>query len=62
MKLDSGITDWKEDLQHFHNQLEREPVGNCDGLDFKQKKKENIKLKERLNAEANKKPDDMEDI
>ena len=40
----------------------REQDGTYDGLNFKQKKKDNRKLKERLNAEANKKPDDMEEI
>ena len=45
MKSEAGITDWKEDLQHLHNQLQREQVGSCAGYDDKQKKKDNRKLK-----------------
>ena len=44
---DSGIKDWKEDLQHLHNQLEKEQIGTCDSQDFKQKKKDNRKIKEK---------------
>ena len=48
LKEDSGITDWREDLQHLHNQLQREQIGTCDRLDFVQK------LLEKLRADAKK--------
>ena len=38
LKSDSGIKDWKEDLQHLHNQLLKEQIGTCEGCDIKQKK------------------------
>ena len=60
---DSGIKDWKEDLQHLHNQLEKEQIGTCDSQDFKQKKKDNRKIKEKMSEEAKKNPNlDMEAI
>ena len=46
LKFEAGITDWKEDLQHLHNQMQREQVGTCRGYDKKQQKKDNRKLKE----------------
>ena len=54
LKNDSGITDWKEDLQHLQNQLQRDQVGTCDRLDFKQKKRDNRKVVEKMRAEAKK--------
>ena len=60
---DSGIKDWKEDLQHLHNQLEKEQIGACDSQDFKQKKKDNRKVKDKLSEEAKKNPNvDMDAI
>ena len=47
LQLDSGITDWKEDLQHLYNQLQRDQVGTCDRLDFKHKKKDDRKVLEK---------------
>ena len=54
LKNDSGITDWVEDLQHLQNQLQRDQVGTCDRLDFKQKKRDNKKVVEKIRAEAKK--------
>ena len=48
MRLEAGIKDWREDLQHLHNQLDREQVGTCGGYDAKQKKRDNRKHKELL--------------
>ena len=50
LKMDSGITDWKEDVAHLENQLKREQIGCCDSLDFKQKKKDNRKLSDKLKS------------
>ena len=61
MKSEAGITDWKEDLQHLHNQLQREQVGSCAGFDDKQKKKDNRKLKGLLGSGGTS-DSDMEDI
>ena len=36
LKTESGIKDWREDLQNLHKQLQREQVGTCDGYDAKQ--------------------------
>ena len=52
LKDDSGITDWKEDAQHLHNQLQREQPGTCDSLDMKQKKKDDKKVVAKMKAEA----------
>ena len=49
---DSGIKDWKEDLMHLHNQLQREQVGSCAEKDFRQKKRDDRKVYERLLEEA----------
>ena len=52
LKNDSGITDWKEDVKHLHNQLQKEQIGSCDTLDQKQRKRDNRKLAEKLRADA----------
>mgnify|MGYP007114569289 CR=1 FL=1 len=39
--------DWKEDLQHLHNQLLRDQIGTCDTRDFKQKSRDNRKVREK---------------
>ena len=52
LKDDSGINDWKEDVQHLHNQLQREKVGTCAGRDWIQRKKDNRKLLLKLRADA----------
>ena len=49
---DSGIKDWKEDLVHLHNQLQREQVGSCAAKDFRQKKRDDRKVYEKLLEEA----------
>ena len=50
LKNDSGITDWREDVLHLENQLQRDQIGTCDSLDMKQKKKDNNKLETKLKA------------
>ena len=50
----SGIKDWKEDLQHLHNQMERDQIGTCLSEDFKQRKKDNREAKEKMGLKANK--------
>ena len=63
LKNDSGITDWKEDFQHLQNQLQRDQPGSCDGLDLKQKKKDDRKVLEKIRANAKKVTGDgMDDI
>ena len=62
LKSEAGITDWKEDLQHLHNQLEREQVGTCDGFDIRQKKKDNRKLKELLSSAKESSMDEIEEV
>ena len=54
LRLDSGITDWKEDLQHLYKQLQRDQVVTCDRLDFKQKKKDDRKVLEKMREYAKK--------
>ena len=48
IRLEAGIKDWREDLQHLHNQVQREQVGTCGGYDTKQKKRDDRKYKELL--------------
>ena len=62
LKSEAGITDWREDLQHLHNQLEREKPGTCRGYDVKQKKKDNRKLKELISSSKTSTIDDIEEV
>ena len=39
----SGIRDWKEDLQHLHNQLAKDQIGCCESIDTKQEKRDRRK-------------------
>ena len=50
LKHEAGIKDWKDDLQHLHNQLSREQVGTCGGYDAKQKKRDDRKYMELLGS------------
>ena len=62
---ESGIKDWKEDLLHLHNQMERDQVGTCDGRDFKQRKKDNREAVEKWRLDAKKAvaaPESVDDI
>ena len=52
LKVDSGITDWREDLQHLHNQLLTEQPGTCSQQDMSQRKTDNRKLLAKLRADA----------
>ena len=54
LKTESGIKDWREDLQHLHNQLQKEQVGTCDGYDAKQQKRDNRLVFEKLREDAKK--------
>ena len=46
VKKKSGIANWKEDLQHLHNQLQRDQVGTVSPrVDKKQDARETRKLK-----------------
>ena len=51
LKHESGIKDWKEDLLHLHNQLQREQVGCCDVRDYKQRKRDNRVAATKLSLE-----------
>ena len=62
LKSEAGITDWREDLQHLHNQLDREQPGTCIGYDAKQKKKDNRKLKELISSSKTSTTSTMDDI
>ena len=62
LKSEAGITAWKEDLQHLHNQMQREQVGTCRGYDKKQQKKDNRKLKELLSSLPDVSTSTMDDI
>ena len=48
--MSSGISAWKEDLEHLHNQLQKDQVGSCGGYDAGQKKKDSRKQKDLLRA------------
>ena len=37
-------------MAHLENQMKREQIGCCDSLDFKQKKKDNRKLSDKLKS------------
>ena len=50
LRHEAGIKDWKEDLEHLHNQLAREQVGACGGYDAKQKKRDDRKYRELLGS------------
>ena len=57
----SGIKDWKEDLQHLHNQLQREQVGVCARKDFKQKKRDDRKVMEKIDMTTDAGMNDVEE-
>ena len=42
----SGIKDWKEELQHLKNQLSPSQKGSCDGYDMRQKNRDERLLRE----------------
>ena len=50
----SGIRAWKEDLDHLHNQYQRNQLGSLDGIDKKQEKKDKRKEMEMLREKARK--------
>ena len=62
LKSESGITDWNEDLKHLHNQLQKEQIGACKGLDIKQKKGDNKKVKEKFAGVGSAADSDMDEI
>ena len=62
LKSESGITDWNEDLKHLHNQLQKEQIGACKGLDIKQKKRDNKKVKEKFAGVGSAADSDMDEI
>ena len=62
LKSESGIKDWKEDLQHLHNQLLKEQIGTCAGLDIKQKKRDNRKVQEKFAGASNPAVSEMDQI
>ena len=47
-----GIKDWKEDLLHLKNQLQRNQVGTCGKSDNKQKKKDNRAVAAKFSSRA----------
>ena len=65
LKSESGIKDWKEDLKHLHNQLQKEQIGACDGIDMKQKKRDDRKVKDKfagLDSAAGSDMDEIEEV
>ena len=42
----AGIRDWEEEIQHLRNQLSPEQIGSCEGIDMRQKKRDDRKLYE----------------
>ena len=61
LQHESGIKDWKEDLQHLHNQLLRDQIDTCDSRDFKQKKRDNRKVREKQSEEEAQKKQEEEE-
>ena len=50
----SGIKDWKEELQHLRNQLASTQVGSCDGYDMRQKNRDERILREQESLDKKK--------
>ena len=55
----SGICDWKEDLDHLHNQYQKNQIGSIDGIDKKQEKRDKRKENEMLRDKIRKEKLDM---
>ena len=63
LKEDSGITDWKEDVKHLQNQLQKDQKGTCKGLDLKQKKIDDKKIDAKIVLDIkNSIMDDIEEV